>query len=75
MITDGKKEDVFRYIQNDVISDTPNFDIYNPSFEYDQDIIDQMKNSMYGENRSYFNLHTLQVTKQQPFSKSNAKHK
>ena len=73
MITDGKKEDVFQYIQNDVISDTPNFDIYNPSFEYDQDIIDQMKNSMYGENRSYFNLHTLQVTKQQSFSKSNAK--
>ena len=73
MITDGKNEDVFQYIQNDVISDVPNFDIYNPSFEYDQDIIDQMKNSMYGENRSYFNLHTLQVTKQQPFSKSNAK--
>ena len=73
MISDGKKEDVFQYIQNDVISDVPNFDIYNPSFEYDQDIIDQMKNSMYGENRSYFNLHTLQVTKQQPFSKSNAK--
>ena len=73
MISDGKKEDVFQYIQNDVISDVPNFDIYNPSFEYDQDIIDQMKNSMYGENRSYFNLHTLQVTKQQPFSKANAK--
>ena len=73
MITDGKKEDVFQYIQNDVISDTPNFDIYNPSFEYDQDIISQMKNSMFGENRSYFNVHTLQITKEQPFSKSNAK--
>ena len=73
MITEGKKEDVFQYVQNDVISDVPNFDIYNPSFEYDQDIIDQMKNSMYGENRSYFNIHTLQVTKQQSFSKSNAK--
>ena len=43
------------------------------SIEYDQDIISQMKNSMFGENRSYFNVHTLQVTKEQPFSKSNAK--
>ena len=73
MITDGKNDDVFEYTQNDTVSDNPNFDIYNPSFEYDQDIISQMNNSMYGENRSYFNIHTLQVTKQQPFSKSNAK--
>jgi hypothetical protein len=73
MITDGKNDDVFEYIQNDTVSDNPNFDIYNPSFEYDQDIIGQMNNSMYGENRSYFNVHTLQVTKQKPFSKSNAK--
>ena len=73
MISDGKKGDVAQYIQNDTISDAPNFDLYNPSFEYDQDIINQMENSMFGENRSYFNLHTLQVTKQQPFSKSNAK--
>ena len=73
MISEGKKGDVAQYIQNDTISDAPNFDLYNPSFEYDQDIINQMENSMFGENRSYFNLHTLQVTKQQPFSKSNAK--
>ena len=73
MITDGKNDDVFEYTQNDTVSDNPNFDIYNPSFEYDQDIIGQMNNSMYGENRSYFNVHTLQVTKQRPFSKSNAK--
>ena len=73
MISEGKKGDVAQYIQNDIISDAPNFDLYNPSFEYDQDIINQMENSMFGENRSYFNLHTLQVTKQQPFSKSNAK--
>ena len=73
MITDGKNDDVFEYTQNDTVSDNPNFDIYNPSFEYDQDIIGQMKNSMFGENRSYFNVHTLQVTKQKPFSKSNAK--
>ena len=73
MITEGKKDDIFEYVQNDVVSDVPNYDVYNPRFEYDQDIIDQMKNSMYGENRSYFNLHTLQVTKQQPFSKANAK--
>jgi len=73
MITDGKNDDVFEYTQNDTVSDNPNFDIYNPSFEYDQDIIGQMNNSMYGENRSYFNVHTLQVTKQRPFSKANAK--
>ena len=73
MITDGKNDHVFEYTQNDTVSDNPNFDIYNPSFEYDQDIIGQMNNSMYGENRSYFNVHTLQVTKQKPFSKSNAK--
>ena len=73
MISEGKEGDVPQYIQNDTLSDIPNFDIYNPSFEYDQDVIDQMKNSMFGENRSYFNLHTLQVTKQQSFSKSNAK--
>ena len=73
MITDGKNDDVFEYIQNDTVSDNPNFDIYNPSFEYDQDIIGQMKNSMFGENRSYFNVHTLQVTKERPFSKANAK--
>ncbi len=73
MITDGKNDDVFEYTQNDTVSDNPNFDIYNPSFEYDQDIIGQMKNSMFGENRSYFNVHTLQVTKERPFSKANAK--
>ena len=73
MITDGKNDDVFEYTQNDTVSDNPNFDIYNPSFEYDQDIISQMKNSMFGENRSYFNVHTLQVTKERPFSKANAK--
>ena len=44
MITDGKNDDVFEHTQNDTVSDNPNFDIYNPSFEYDQDIISQMNN-------------------------------
>jgi len=73
MISDSKKGDVFRYVQNDAISDNPNFDLYNPTFEIDQNIVLQMMNSMYGENRKYFNLHTLQVTDDVSFSKSNAK--
>ena len=73
MISDSKKETVFEYVQNDVTSDNPNFDLYNPTFEIDQNIILQMMNSMYGENRKYFNLHTLQVTDDVAFSKSNAK--
>ena len=73
MISDSKKETVFEYVQNDATSDNPNFDLYNPTFEIDQNIILQMMNSMYGENRKYFNLHTLQVTDDVAFSKSNAK--
>ena len=73
MISDSKKGDIFRYVQNDALSDNPNFDLYNPTFEIDQNIVLQMMNSMYGENRKYFNLHTLQVTDDVSFSKSNAK--
>ena len=73
MISDSKKETVFEYVQNDAISDNPNFDLYNPTFEIDQNIILQMMNSMYGENRKYFNIHTLQVTDDVAFSKTNAK--
>ena len=73
IISDGKKNGVLQYFQNDVISDNPNFDLYNPKFEYDQDIIMQMNNSMYGEKRKYFNLHTLFDTKEVAFSKSNSK--
>ena len=73
MISDSKKETVFEYVQNDATSDNPNFDLYNPTFEIDQNIILQMMNSMYGENRKYFNLHTLQVTDDVAFSKTNAK--
>ena len=32
----------------------------------------QMMNSMYGENRRYFNLHTLQVSDDAPFSKEDS---
>ena len=73
MISDSKKGDIFKYVQNDALSDNPNFDLYNPTFEIDQNIVLQMMNSMYGENRKYFNLHTLQVTDDVSFSKSNAK--
>ena len=73
IISDGKKNGVLQYFQNDVISDNPNFDLYNPKFEYDQDIIMQMNNSMYGEKRKYFNLHSLFDTKEVAFSKSNSK--
>ena len=67
IISDGKKNDVFQYFQNDVISDNPNFDLYNPRFEYDQNIVRQMTNSLYGEKRKYFNLHTLSDTKEVSF--------
>ena len=73
MISESKKGSVFKYVQNDALSDNSNFDIYNPTFEVDQNIIAQMMNSMYGENRKYFNLHTLQVTDDVAFSKTNAK--
>ncbi len=73
IISDGKKNEVFQYFQNDVISDNPNSDLYNCKFEYDQNIIGQMTNSSYGEKRKYFNLHTLHDTEEVAFSKSNAK--
>ncbi len=73
IISDGKKNEVFQYFQNDVISDNPNSDLYNCKFEYDQNIIGQMTNSSYGEKRKYFNLHTLHDTEEVVFSKSNAK--
>ena len=73
MISDSKNQTLFKYVQNDATSDDPNFDLYNPTFEIDQNIILQMMNSMYGENRKYFNIHTLQVTDDVAFSKTNAK--
>ncbi len=73
IISDGKKNNIFQYIQNDAISDNPNFDLYNPKFEFDQNIINQMANSMYGEKRKYFNLHTLHDTEEVVFSNTNAK--
>ena len=72
-IMSSSKDDVPVYVQNDVISDSSNFDIYNPKHEYDQNIIQQMQQSLYGENRSYFNLHTLTVSPIVPLSKSNLK--
>ena len=73
IISDGKKNGVLQYFQNETLSDNPNFNLYDPRFEYDQNITEQMRNSMYGENRKYFNLHTLHDTKEVSFSKSNSK--
>ena len=73
IISDGKKNGVLQYFQNEALSDNPNFNLYDPRFEYDQNITEQMRNSMYGENRKYFNLHTLHDTKEVSFSKSNSK--
>ena len=73
IISDGKKDGCFQYFQNDTVSENPNSDLYNPTFEFDQDIIDHMKSSAYGEKRKYFNLHTLHDTDEVSFSKSNAK--
>ena len=73
IISNGKKDGCLQYFQTDTLSDNPDYDLYNPTFEYDQDIIDQMRNSMYGEKRKYFNLHTLHETDETSFSKSNAK--
>ena len=72
-IMSSSKDDVPVYVQNDVISDSSNFDIYNPKHEYDQNIIQQMQQSLYGENRSYFNLHTLTVSPIVPLSKRDLK--
>ncbi len=72
MISDAKNEDVYEYVQHDSTPDNENFVLEDPRFETDQDIILQMMNSTYGENRRYFNLHTLQVSDDVPFSKENA---
>ena len=72
-IMSSSKDDVPVYVQNDIISNSSNFDIYKPKHEYDQNIIQQMQKSLYGENRSYFNLHTLTVSPIVPLSKSNLK--
>ena len=73
IISDGKENGCFQYFQNDTVSENPNSDLYNPEFEYDQDIIDNMRSSIYGEKRKYFNLHTLHDSDEVSFSKSNAK--
>ena len=73
IISEGKKNGAIQYFQNDVVSDNPNFDLYNCKFEYDQNIVKQMNSSMYGEKRKYFNLHTLFDTKEVAFSKSKSK--
>jgi len=59
-IMSGKKDSKKEFQQSEVVDPgNENFDIHNPFFEYDQNIISQMQNSMYGEKRLYFNTNTL----------------
>ena len=73
IISDGKKNGVITYTQHEALSDNPDFDLHDPTFEFDQNIINQMMSSVYGERRSYLNLHTLMTTGEAPFSKENSK--
>ena len=73
IISDAKKNGALEYTQNDSISNNPNYDIYNPKWEFDQSIIDRMISSDLGEKKSYFNLHTLYNTEEISFSKAKAK--
>lgn len=73
IISEAKKNGALEYTQNDAISDNPNYDLYNPRWEFDQNIISQMHESMYGEQRRYYNVHTGQFTNSIPFSRSDAK--
>ena len=59
-IMSGKKDSKKEFQQSEVVDPgNENFDIHHPFFEYDQNIISQMQNSMYGEKRLYFNTNTL----------------
>ena len=59
-IMSGKKDSKKVFQQSEVVDPgNENFDIHHPFFEYDQNIISQMQNSMYGEKRKYFNTNTL----------------
>ena len=73
MISDGKKGRCFEYIQNDGISDNPNFDLIDPVDEYDQDVERDLQSSRFGENRGYVNLQTLAHMQPIPFTEEKAK--
>ena len=56
-IMSGKKDTRKEFHQTEVVNPgDDNFNIHHPFFEYDQNIIGQMQNSMYGEKRKYFNI-------------------
>ena len=73
IISDGKKNSVFEYIQNEGISDNPNYDLINPVDEYDQDVERDLQTSRFGENRGYVNLQTLAHMQPIPFTEEKAK--
>ena len=73
IISDGKKNPVFEYIQNDGISDNPNFDLIDPVDEYDQDVERDLQTSRFGENRGYVNLLSLAHMQPIPFTEEKAK--
>ena len=59
-IMSGKKDSKKEFQQSEVVNPgNDNFNIHHPFFEYDQNILNQMQNSMYGEKRKYFNTNTL----------------
>ena len=74
-IMSGKKDSKKEFHQSEVVDPgNENFDIHHPFFEYDQNIIGQMQNSMYGEKRKYFNINTLyHGTKSVPLSNEEIK--
>lgn len=58
----SKEENVPEFTQTDIVDETDtisNFNIYNPSFEKDQDIIEQMRKGLYNDDATYYNIHSL----------------
>ena len=73
IISEGKSGRCFEYIQNDGISDNPNFDLIDPIDEYDQDVVRDLQSSRFGQNRGYVNLQTLAHMQPIPFTEEKAK--
>jgi len=58
----SKEESVLEFTQSEVIDETAstsNFNIYNPRFERDQDIIEQMQKGLYNDAANYYNVFSL----------------
>ena len=58
----SKEESVPEFTQNEVVDETDtisNFNVYNPRFERDQDIIEQMQKGLYNDDARYYNIHSI----------------